>query len=333
MAQEFTICAATVGYGIWFSADGGGRWRKSKMELPYFAESGDIPVRALCVTSRNPHQIFAGSEYGLHRSEDNGATWHPVESPMSGMQIWSIAIAEDNPEVIMVGTKPPAIYRSVDGGKRWEKLPANFPERCPIGPPRITNLVFDPNDSRTVWAGVELGGVYRSSDGGDSWTQLPQLGPKMSSTDVHGLAVSKSNPGKVLVTTPDGIWSSRDQGESWSLHSFPKFAAGDHVSYCRGVAVKLDDPNTIFVANGNDVPGDRGGIQRSKDGGQTWELMPLPVDPNSTIYWFAMNPADPNLIVANSMFGYIYVSRDGGDTWSKTPREFSEIRTIAWMPN
>jgi photosystem II stability/assembly factor-like uncharacterized protein len=333
MTRDFTICVGTTGAGIWYSPDGGERWKRGKMELPFFAKAGDIQVRTLAVSPHNPHHVLAGSEVGLYSSEDSGATWTAVESPMNGMQIWSIVIDPRDPDSVFVGTKPPAVFRSCDGGKRWEKLSIDLPEQCPIGPPRVTNLVIDPHEPRTIWAGVELGGVFRSLDGGDTWTHLPQLGNRMSSTDVHGLAISPGLPGKILVTTPDGVWISIDQGESWTLHGFPKFAEGDHVSYCRGIAVKPDDPDVIFVGNGNDVPGDRGAIQRSRDGGRTWAPTPLPVEPNSTMYWFGANPADPNIIVANSMYGYVYVSRDGGDSWIKLRREFSEVRALAWMPN
>jgi photosystem II stability/assembly factor-like uncharacterized protein len=333
MTGEFTICVGTVGAGIWYSRDGGERWKRPKMELPYFAKAGDIQVRTLALSPGMAHRIYAGSEVGIYRSDDNGATWEMIESPMKGMQIWSIAIDPANPDVIYAGTKPPAVFRSVDGGKTWERLPIDIPGECPIGPPRVTNLVIDPRAPRTIYAGVELGGVFRSRDGGNTWTHLPQLGPRESSTDVHGVAISPGSPGKVLVTTPDGIWISGDQGESWALHAFPKFAERDRVSYCRGVAVKADNPEVIFVANGNDVPGDTGAIQRSRDGGRSWERAALPVEPNSTMYWFAVNPADANLIMANSMYGYLYVSSDGGDSWRKLRRELSEVRAVAWMPN
>jgi len=89
----------------------------------------------------------------------------------------------------------------------------------------------------------------------------------------------------------------------------------------------------LFVANGNDVPGDAGAIQRSRDGGRSWERAALPVEPNSTMYWLGVNRAIPNVIVANSMFGYLYVSSDGGDSWIKLQRELSEIRALACMPN
>jgi hypothetical protein len=59
----------------------------------------------------------------------------------------------------------------------------------------------------------------------------------------------------------------------------------------------------------------------------------MDIEPNSTMYWFATNRADPNLILANSIYGYIYLSRDGGDSWTKLRRELNEIRGLAWLPN
>jgi hypothetical protein len=310
MTQEFTICVGTVGAGLWYSSDGGERWKRSKMELPFSAWANDIQVRTLAVSPHNPHQNYAGSEVGLYRSVDNAATFNLLGEPMSGTQIWSLALDPEDPNVIFAGTRPPAVFRSNDGGKSWKRLAIDIAEQCPIGPPRVTNLVIDPRDYRTVWAGVELDGVFRSRDGGDTWTHLPQLGVRDTSTDVHGVAISPGRPAKILVTTPNGIFSSTDEGASWTLHAFPKFAERDHVSYCRGVAVKADDPDVIFVANGNDVPGDRGTIQRSRDGGRTWEAARMPVEPNSTMYWFATNRADANTILANSIYR-LYLPEQG----------------------
>jgi photosystem II stability/assembly factor-like uncharacterized protein len=140
-------------------------------------------------------------------------------------------------------------------------------------------------------------------------------------------------PTKLHVTTPDGIWTSTTEGESWTLHGFPRFFERDKISYCRGVALKQGNPDVIFVGNGDFIPGRTGAIQRSKDGGKTWEAAKLPVEPNSTIYWFGTHPADPDIIVANSLHGYVYTSTDGGEAWNKVKQEFGEIRAVAWTPN
>jgi photosystem II stability/assembly factor-like uncharacterized protein len=219
---------------------------------------------------------------------------------MDGRQIWSIAVHPSDSDVIFAGTKPPGVFRSIDGGKRWEQLSIGIAEQCFAGAPKVTNIVFDPRDHRAVWVGVEIDGVFCSRDGGDTWLRLPPLGDSMLNQDVHGLAVSLGRPTKILATTPDGIWTSTNEGESWTLHGFPRFYEA---------------------------------IQRSTDGGKTWAAAPLPVEPNSTIYWFATHPTDPNVIVANSLNGYVYTSGDGGDSWTKVKQEFGEVRALAWVPN
>jgi photosystem II stability/assembly factor-like uncharacterized protein len=333
MAQTFTICVGTVGAGVWFSPDSGDHWRRSKMNLPFHAEPGEVQIRSLSVSPHNPHHLLAGSEAGLYRSEDNGATWDLVDSPMDGQQIWSTSWHPVNPDIIFAGTKAPNVYRSKDHGKSWEKLPVPMAKECFAGAPKVTNIIVDSADPRTMFVSVEIDGVFRSRDGGDTWTRLPALGDKMLNQDIHGLARWAGASPKLFATTPDGIWTSNNDGDSWSLHGFPKFADRDAISYCRGMAIKPDDPNVMFVGNGDFIPGKRGTVQRTTDGGKTWKACDLQGEANSVVYWIATHPANPDVVVANSLHGYVYTSTDAGENWKKNRREFGEIRALAWVPN
>ena len=322
MAANYSILVGTTGAGLFHSADSGESWRRIGSPFP-----GESQVRALTVDSRSPNVVYAGADNGIYRSADSGLNWSKLDSPMDGLRIWAIAVDPADSDTIFAGTSPPYLFRSRDGGRNWEKLAADITQECAIGPPRVTALLVDPVDRDTVLAGVEIDGVYRSRDGGDTWSQVRQ---GITNPDIHGMAYSLGEQKTVLVSTPREIFASQDDGETFqSLATTSAFP----FPYCRWVAVKPDNPQVLFAATGDAAIGNTGTIQRSTDGGQSWESRPLPVEPNSPVWNFATNPADPDLILANSVYGELYRSQDGGDTWDKIKKEFTEVRALAWTPN
>jgi photosystem II stability/assembly factor-like uncharacterized protein len=322
MAKDYSICIGTVGQGLWQSPDGGETWQRMRQPFPL-----ESRVRALALHPTEAHTLFAGADSGVYRSEDNGASWERVSGPEANLNIWSLAIDPANPETIFAGTSPSAVYRSQDGGQHWEKLPLDLAKECAIGTPRVTATVVDPDDAHIVWAGVEIDGVHRSLDGGDTWERVTG---GLADPDIHGMVIARGKPSRVLTSTPREIFVSTDVGESWQrLHIAQHFPA----PYCRWIAVKPDDPKVIFAACGDSAIGSSGNLQRSTDGGLSWRTLPLPVEPNSPLYGFAVNAAKPERLLAYSLFGEIYASEDAGDSWQKVKREFGEIRAIAWQTN
>ena len=323
MIKDVTICVGTVGAGIWRSPDGGGSWERVR---PSRYPEND--VRALAVHPQEPNVLYAGTDSGIYRSEDRGANWQHLDSPMNSMHTWALAIDPVEPDTIFAGTKPSAVFRSRDAGQRWEKLSVDLVEECPaVVIPRVTALVVDPEDHHTVWLGVEVDGVHRSLDGGDTWTAI---GGGLDDPDIHGLAISRGQPKTVLASTPREVFASQDTGESWHrlgvMQQFP-------YSYTRPIVVKEDNPQVMFVGHGQIASPTIGCVERSEDGGKTWETLPLPGEPNSYILCFATHPSDPNLVLASSIFGQLFYSGDGGGSWQKIRQEFPEVRSLAWVPN
>ncbi len=322
MAGSYSILVGTTGAGLFHSPDSGDNWSRIGSPIP-----GESQIRALAVDPQSPNVVYAGSNNGVYRTEDAGSSWAKLDSPMEGLNIWSIAIDPGDSKTIFVGTSPPFLFRSTDGGKSWEKLSADIAQECAIGSPRVTALLVDPVDRGTVLAGVEIDGVYRSRDGGDTWAHVDS---GITNPDIHGMAFSVGEQKTVLVSTPREIFASKDDAETFqSLAVTSNFP----MPYCRWVAVKADDPRVLFAANGDAAIGNTGTIQRSSDGGQTWETRPLPVEPNSPVWNFATHPADPDLVLANSVYGELYRSPDGGENWEKIKKEFTEVRALAWTPN
>ena len=325
MAKDFTAFVGTVGIGgsgVWRSTDGGETWSVPK------GIRDELNCCALVIDPKDRDVVYAGLRNGLYRSVDRGANFHRIESPINAYGVWSVAVDPTGSGTIFAGCRPGTVFRSTDGGERWEKLPVDFaPEGLFGGSPRVLAIVIDPTDPDVVWAGVEGDGLRRSTDGGETWTRV---GEGTIDPDIHGVATSDGSPSTVFVSTEWEVYTSTDTGETWTpLNAEETFT----MPYCRGIAVKPGDPDVLFMGNGDSDIGKAGIIHRSTDGGRTWEPSLLPVEPNSPIGYFAVNPADPELVLCHSNYGQIYASDDGGDTWRKLPREFSEIRAIAWTPN
>ena len=206
-------------------------------------------------------------------------------------------------------------------------MSADIAKECSIGTPLVTSVMVDPDDHRIVWAGVEIDGVFRSLDAGETWTHV-EAG--LYDPDIHAMAIAATRPKRVFASTAREMFASLDMGETWTpLGVKAKWP----LPYARGMAVKPDDHGVLFAGCGETTTGEKGYVLRSTDLGQTWEMLTLPTQPNSTMWGLATHPADANRILAYTLFGEVYISDDAGDSWSKIAREFGEIRAAAWLPN
>jgi photosystem II stability/assembly factor-like uncharacterized protein len=322
MAADYSICLGTAGWGVWHSPDAGKSWVRHRTPFPLNSR-----IQALAVHPTEPHTIFAGGDTGLFVSHNGGGKWEQTGAQGDVPTIWSLAVDPVDPRILFAGTRPAGVYRSRDGGQRWEKLAVDIAMECSIGTPFVTGVMVDPDDHRAVWAGVEIDGVFRSLDGGDTWTHVDT---GLYDPDIHAMAIAATTPKRVYASTARELFTSVDRGETWQpLGVKAKWP----LPYARGMAVKADDPGVLFAGCGETTTGEKGYVLRSTDMGETWETLNLPVQANATIWGLATHAADANRVLAFSLFGEVYVSDDAGDSWRKIAREFGEIRAAAWLPN
>ena len=344
MPGNGNILVATTGSGVVVSRDNGEMWFEPQ---PPQGMHSEAIIRSLAQDPRNPEIVYAGSELGLYRSDDSGGTWQMLNTPMNGNCVWSLAIDPVNPDIMYAGVGTPGtpgLYRSTDGSKMWERLEADISPECQnIGIPRPTQIAIDPTDHLSVWVGVEVEGVRHSTDGGDTWTRIdgvltnPMEGDVYGHNmyDLHNMHVAIGPPKTVMAIVYDDIWMSSDEGATWTAIGFGDlFTMGPPPvsTYIHGIAAKPGDPRVLFLAVGNHVNGS-GAVMRSRDAGRTWEKITMPVETNSPIWALHTNPADPDLVLAGTRFGYVYRSDDAGDSWTKLRRELSGINAIVWVPN
>ena len=326
MAKKGTILVGTIGQGVMMSPDDGESWTRASVR---HGMHSDCIVKALSCDPHRAGVVYAGTDMGLYRSDDGGAAWRLLDTPMNGAMVWSVAVDPVDPSVIFAGTGTPSkagIYRSTDALKTWEQLAVDIAADCPnVGTPRPTGIAIDPTDHRQVWIGLEVDGFRHSADGGETWTK-PDA--QIRNQDVHNVLVVAGPPKTVFIVVNDDVWRSIDEGKTWqparAREVFPWH-------YPRGIAVKPDDPKTVFLTLGDTTPGRIGTVMRSRDAGATWQSLGLPVQPNSAVWTVSIPASAPDMVFAASRYGYLYRSDDGGDSWRKLWREFGEVSSIAWV--
>ena len=321
--MSINLCVGTAGTSVWFSKDLGETWTRPYSESGLYLE---CRVWALSGHSERPDTLYAGTDEGLYRWSFKEERWTHLPSPMDGLCIWAVAQSPRNPDVLVAGTQPAALFRSDDGGAAWRKLDAVMAEQCIfVQRPRVTQILFDPLEPRTIWAGVEIDAVWRSDDDGQTWTRLEN---GLVSGDIHDLAViPDGQETSVFIATNKGLHRSTDRGASFDLELLDS-----PWQYTRTIVPRADNDGTVFLTNGNGPPGSTGRLLRSRDHGRHWKDANLPGELNSTPWCIATHPADPKLLFVATNLGQLFRSEDGGESWVKLRRELGEIRAMVWMP-
>ena len=270
----------------------------------------------------DPSTYFAATASGgVWTSTDAGATWKSVFDTQPASSIGSIAIAPSDRNIIYVGSGEAnirgnvaagnGIYKSTDGGKNWTQVwvqagqigtMAVHPTNPDIAFAAVLGHAFGPNSER---------GVYRTRDGGKSWQQVLKKDENTGASDV---AINPRTPSIVFAGfwqarrfpwdlqsggIGSGLYVSRDGGDTWKQltgHGLPEGIWGKV-----GVAVAPSDARRVYVL----IEADKGGLFRSDDGGESWELvnpthalrqrawyyMTLTVNPqNENDLWFPQVP-------------------------------------------
>jgi photosystem II stability/assembly factor-like uncharacterized protein len=309
-AMPVTLCVGTSAHAAWFSSDLGETFERPTSKAGLYLEAA---ILSLSSHPSQPRSMLAGTDRGIYRWDFDAQHWFHEPSPMdaAGYSIWSLLQADDDPAVMLAGTRPAEFYRSDDGGKNWRLM------LTPIEPDganetrasrgysdgrlmRVTRMLFDPADKNTIWCGIEIDAIHRSNDGGKR---------------------------KIFATTNKGLHRSDDNGASW------RFVELDAPwQYTRRITPRADNSGVIFLTNGNGPPGSTGRLWRSHDWGETWVDAGLPGTLNSTPWCVATDPSDPMLIFACSNLGQLFRSKDGGESWTRLPRELGDVRSMRWMP-
>ncbi len=164
----WSLSSGGPGSGLYKSVDGGSTWK--------LLSGGGLPAGiygriGLAISPVDPDRIWASieaAEGGLYRSEDGGTTWARINADERFRQrAWYFSHLVADPKALdTVYALNTGAFRSIDGGKSFELLPAPHGDHH--------GLWIDPTEPKRMINGND-GGATITVDGGKTWTtQLNQ---------------------------------------------------------------------------------------------------------------------------------------------------------------
>ena len=219
------------------------------------------------------HYLLASTTDGIVRSIDSGKTWWEANDGLTNRHIRWLACHPDQPEFVLAGTEPAAVFASDNGGENWRECPEvvglreRFGWYLPYSPEAGCVRGFAFHGLR-AYAAVEQGGLLRSNNRGGSWHLVPgstgdpraPIPESFIHPDVHSVVVHPSSPDQVFAPTGGGLYHSSDGGTTWELL---------YRCYCRAVWIDPITPDHLIFGPADSVDS-FGRIEESIDGGRTW---------------------------------------------------------------
>jgi photosystem II stability/assembly factor-like uncharacterized protein len=302
-----------------FDADGE-TWELLSSGLP------EAPaIRALTIHPNQPNTIYAGTQEGPYRSDDYGDHWEKVNVPDRGQPVWSFLFHPRDPDVIYAGYENCEIYRSIDGGAAWERLPVSvrFPDisTAPGANPvkRVLMMAASESDPDLLFGAIEVGGIIRSEDGGETWENLSHGNYVNDDTvDMHGVLASRWRPDVTFSIGRAGMFRSDDAGDHWGHVPLKPLNAKGQI-YCRDIREVPGNPRKLWVSAGADFQSDTGVLLHSRDGGDSWVRIEMGHKPGNTMFKLAFDERRPNLMSCTTNGGEVFSSTDAGETWQALP--------------
>jgi photosystem II stability/assembly factor-like uncharacterized protein len=129
-AKGQKILYATTNRGLHRSTDNGEHWTFITLDAPWQY------TRGIVVSPDNDAVIFLTNGNGppgntgkLWRSSDYGYTWQTLTLPgVLNSTPWSVTTHPHDPKLLFTYTNLGQLFRSIDGGDHWERLPHEFGE-------------------------------------------------------------------------------------------------------------------------------------------------------------------------------------------------------------
>jgi photosystem II stability/assembly factor-like uncharacterized protein len=270
---------------------------------------------------------------GLWRTENGGTTWTPIFDDQPTQCIGSVAVRQDNPDVIWVGTGEGnprnsqnsgiGMFKSTDGGKSWQRAGLEQTKT-------IHRIIIHRDNPEVVLAGT-LGsawgpnpdrGVYRTEDGGKTWNKTLYVNDLTGCAD---LVADPSNPDKLIAAMWEykrepwffnsggkgsGLYVSFDGGKTWTQRTHKDGLPEGPLGRI-GLAIAPGNPKVVYAL----IESKELALYKSTDGGFKWKKVGTENVGNRPFYYADIYVSPDNENEIWSLWSAISKSIDGGKTF------------------
>lgn len=299
-----TINTTTGGGFLFVSTDNGETWRPSMRNMP-----NRLITYAILQDARDANTIYLGTNLGVYRSLDRGASWAPVwtaPKPVvpkgrSGKKKTTAAGASQPITTI----KPDETVRRAQQALNAAGYSVGVPDGR-AGKQTLSAVRKYQADRHLPLSGKldaitlkSMGIAAIEGDSGESIVLSEAVNALMQTSD------ATTQQPVFLAATNLGLYRSVDPTIGWQ--KLPYGASFD--SRTSSISVDPQHPETIFVGTAS------AGVLVSRDAGKSWQQVSgIPSDaPVNTI---VQDLQQPNRIYVGTKQSF-YLSRDGGASWNR----------------
>ncbi len=276
------VLAGTMHDAVLYSDDRGATWQNRSIGLL------DHTILSVCFS---PHfcedrTVYAGGETALYLSYNGARAWKQTDFPDESAPVLSLAVnmRSSGRSVLLAGTERDGLFRSLDNGEAWERLPL----------PGSAVNALDVVAADALVAATDAG-VFQSMDEGASWSGLLDM--------PHALSLASGASGTVAGFADEGLWTAGRDGV-WQRDA----SLAAHAALGVALSPEYAKDGSVFMF----APQER--LWKTADGGVQWHELTDSDAPSGVWHVIAVPSAAGPVVFAASEEG-VLISRDVGGSW------------------
>lgn len=306
-----------AGVPLLASADGGKAWENISKENVH------ADHHSIWVNPKKEGHIINGNDGGVNITYDNGAHWIKNNTPSVG-QFYAINVDNQEPYNVYGGLQDNGVWvgaHNAQENSAWHQS-GQYPWESIMGGDGM-QVQIDNRDPNIVYTGYQFGNYYRINrkTGKNTYIQPKhQLGEAPYRFNWQTpILLSKHNQ-DILYLGSNKLHRSLDQGNTWEAISEDLTQGGKKGNVAYGTITTISE--STFKFGHIYIGTDDGYIQRTTDGGGSWENISgnLPTDMWVSRVQASTHKKDRVYAALNgyrwdNFTAYVYRSEDGGKNW------------------